>query len=211
MNKKEMEAELIGAIIGGGYISTACKKYIIGFTGHPEDDLGYYIYLSKLVEIVLGKNAFSKERLRGLRMKIYSKPICNYLVNSVGLISGSTKSFSVKISKQFFKEWSLLRYVIRGFADTGGSVFFSKKPGVKKYPSIELTTCSINLAKQLRKVLLNKGFRVTKLRSYSSKLSKRPCYKVCLYGIKNLQKWVKEIGFLNPTKKAKAENLLRDA
>lgn len=208
MNLLEMEAELVGALIGDGYISLACGKYIVGFTGHPKDDADYYEYLSSLAQKVWGKKMVAKVRLRGLRMKIYSKSICAHLVTEVGLIAGPSKSFSAKVPEHMLGDWNLLRFVIRGFADTDGSVFCSKKPGVEKYPAIELTTCSLVLAEQFREALLCRGFRVTKLRSYYSALSVHSCYKVCLYGRANLAKWMKEIGFSNPTKRAKAESFL---
>jgi hypothetical protein len=208
MGLLEMEAELVGALIGDGYISLASGKYIVGFTGHPRDDADYYVHLSCLAQNVWGKKMVAKVRLRGLRMKIYSKSVCAHLVNDVGLIAGPSKSFSARVPERMLGDWNLLRFVIRGFADTDGSVFCSKKPGVEKYPAIELTTCGLVLAEQLREALLCRGFRVTKLRRYFSALSVRPCYKVCLYGRLNLAKWIKGIGFSNPTKRAKAESFL---
>ena len=207
MDISPQEAELIGAIIGDGYISLACGKYIVGFTGHPRDDFEYYKYLSCLVELVWGKKIAAKVRLRGLRMKFYSKEICKHLVEEVGLMFGE-KSLSVVIPECFMGDWGLLKFVIRGFADTDGSVFCSKKPGVEKYPAIELTTSSLALANQLRSALLENGFRVTKIRSSFSKLSVNPCYKVCLYGKINLTRWLNEISFSNPTKLIKAKSLL---
>jgi hypothetical protein len=211
MNNLQKECELIGAIIGDGYISLAGGKYAIGFTGHPEDDVEYYKYLSSLIENVWDKKITAKVRLRGLRMAFGSKDICLHLINEVGLGHGENKSISAKIPDGIFSDWSLLRFVVRGIADTDGSVFFSKKPGVEKYPAIELTTCSLTLAKQLREALLCRGFRVTKLRSYSSKLSSNLTYKVCLYGKANLAMWVAKIGFSNPYKLARAKALLCDS
>jgi len=208
MGKAEMEAELIGALIGDGYISLACKKYIVGFTGHPEGDVEYYKYLANLIEIVWGKKIIAKVRLRGLRMKLYSKEVCNHLVAEVGLVAGDKKAYSAKIPEYILINWDLLKHTIRGFADTDGSVFCSKKPGVEKYPAIELNTCSLVLAGQLREALLGHGFRVANLRSCSSVLSNHLCYKVCLHGKKNLAKWMDEIGFSNPTKRLKALSLL---
>lgn len=208
MNLLEKECELIGALIGDGYISLACGKYIVGFTGHPEDDVDYYQYLASLMKQVWGKSQAAKVRLRGLRMKIDSKSACLRLVDGYGLIAGENKSLKASIPDFILSDWSLLKYTIRGFADTDGSVFYSKKPGIEKYPAIELSTSSLTLAGQLRAALLAQGFRVTKLRSHKQHHSSNLCYKVCLYGRKNLEKWINEIGFSNPTKLNKALALL---
>ncbi|MBT4191878.1 MAG: hypothetical protein HOE11_01080 [Candidatus Diapherotrites archaeon] len=210
MNKEEMEAELIGALIGDGYISLASGKYIVGFVGHPIDDLEYHKYLSKLMQKVWDKVPRSVIRLGGLRTKFYSKEICYKLINDLGLLYGAGKAKNVFIPEMFVLNWKLLKYIIRGIVDTDGSVFYSKKPGVEKYPAIEITTISIKLAEQLRESLLCQSFRVTKLRSYGGQLSKHRKYKVGLYGQNNLMHWLKEIGFSNPTKQAKAIALCSD-
>jgi hypothetical protein len=210
MKKDEMEAEIIGALIGDGYISLACGKYDVGFTGHPKNDVEYYKYLSSLIKIVWDKSPVAAIRLRGLRMKIYSKKVCEYLIGDVGLCFGEDKSLHVIIPTYLLFDWRLIRFVIRGIVDTDGSVFYSKKPGVEKYPSIEISTDSVALAGQLRASLIGQGFRVANIRRYLSKRSKHWTYKVGLYGKKNLQKWVEEIGFSNPVKLAKANALLGD-
>jgi len=210
MNLLEKEAELIGALIGDGYISLASGKYILGFTGHPKDDKEYYNYLSNLMLDVWGKEPYKEVRFRGLRMKIYSKPACLRLINFWGLAFGKEKSLYVVIPPRIFYEPALARAVVRGVVDTDGSVFCSKKPGIEKYPSIEITTISHKLGEQLRDLLLCWGFRVPKIRSYLSKRSKHRAYKVCLYGRRNLSRWCAEIGFSNPTKHNKALSLLSD-
>jgi hypothetical protein len=203
-----MEAELIGALIGDGYISLACGGYVVGYTGHPVNDKEYYTYLAQLISSVWSKKVTPKVRCRGIRIAFCSKVVCQKLVGSYGMVSGASKSISVFIPKALVADWRLASATLRGLADTDGSVFFSKKPGVEKYPSLEITTSSIILAEQVRELLLIHGFRVTNLRSYFSKLSKHRTYKICLYGKENLRKWMGEIGFSNPYKRARAEALL---
>ncbi|MBW2994157.1 LAGLIDADG family homing endonuclease, partial [Candidatus Woesearchaeota archaeon] len=102
------------------------------------------------------------------------------------------------------KDWRLAKHTIRGIADTDGSIFTANKHGSPNYPSIEITTSSYSLALQIRQILRQKDFRVAKIWSYKSKLSKRTTYKVPLNGKKNLAKWLKEISFSNPHKLKKA-------
>jgi len=93
--------------------------------------------------------------------------------------------------------------------DTDGSVFAVSKPRVKSYPSIEITTVSEILAKQLKHVLEKQRFRLTKIWSFLSKQSKRTCYGVALNGKDNLRKWIDEIGFSNPYKLDRAVSYLK--
>lgn len=105
---------------------------------------------------------------------------------------------------------SLLRCVIRGIVDTDGSIFVAKKPGVDRYPSIEITTSSQKLALQLRGILIGMGFNVANIWHYKSKKGKLITYKVPLNGKKNIKKWLKEIGFSNSYKLNRAKDAIRD-
>lgn len=82
------------------------------------------------------------------------------------------------------------------------------KQGSPKYPSIEMTTTSKALAFQLKEILEKRGFRVAKIWSYRSKLSKTRAYKVPLNGRKNVARWIREIGFSNSYKLKMALNSL---
>ncbi|MCX6750979.1 MAG: hypothetical protein NTZ83_05960 [Candidatus Pacearchaeota archaeon] len=108
------------------------------------------------------------------------------------------------IPQIIFDNWELARYTLRGIMDSDGSVFVSRKPGIERYPSMEITTTSLRLANQIRFLLIERGFRVTKIRSALSKTSKRIAYRVCLYGKENIRKWLREIGFSNLYKKNRA-------
>jgi len=55
--------------------------------------------------------------------------------------------------------------------------------------------------------LLNEGFRVPNIRAYKYKYSKNLSYKVSLYGRKNLNKWINDIGFSNDFKNKKARKI----
>lgn len=200
-------AEFVGALIGDGYIYTNKNKYIIGFTGNPITDKEYYEYLRRLINIAWKKEVKIKLRGRGIRIVINSKNIVNFLINEIQIKHGINKSESVVIPEVMTKDWSLTKLVIRGIVDTDGSVFVSKKPGIDMYPSIEITTSSPELAFQLRNILLSRGFRVAKIWSYKSKLSKRISYKVPLNGLENVDKWLKEIGFSNPYKLKRAKEI----
>ena len=115
----------------------------------------------------------------------------------------------MKIPEIILKDWNLAKHTIRGIMDTDGTVFVSKKLWVEKYPTMEITTTSPTLAKQLRKILLQQGFKVGNIRASLSKLSVRIAYQVPLYGKENIRKWLDKIGFSNLYKRERAKSYIQ--
>ena len=64
------------------------------------------------------------------------------------------------------------KLIMRGFADTDGSLFFGKKGTYQKhvYPTIELKSASFKLLKQFKALLQNNGF-TPHLRPATNRLS----------------------------------------
>ena len=121
---------------------------------------------------------------------------------------GKGKAEHAVIPNQIYLDLDLALHCIRGIADTDGSVFTSKKPGVESYPSIEITTCSPVLAGQIYQCLKQDGFRVAHVRSHQPKGDRLRVYRVGLYGFANLHRWMQRVGFSNPHKRRKAESIL---
>ena len=192
-------AELIGAIIGDGYIYRKNRKYQIGIVGNPNTDKEYLEKLKELIKKEWKKEVKIKLRSKAIRIVFYSKEICKFLTNDMKIFYGKGKCQRIMIPRQIFEDRNLAKLTIRGIADTDGSVFVSKKPGVENYHCIEITTTSVNLANQIKDLLNQNNFKVT------SRLEKRkninpnalPSYKVTLNGKENLKKWIGEIGFSN--------------
>jgi len=137
-------------------------------------------------------------------MVFNSKEICEFLINDMKMFHGKGKCQHITIPQEIYKNWNLAKHAIRGIADTDGSIFVSKKPGIEKYPSIEITTTSVNLANQLKEILIKIGFRIT-LREGKRKQPRGLIpYRIGLYGKRNLKKWMEEIGFSNPYKHQRA-------
>ena len=163
----------------------------------------------KLIYEEWDKEVKIKFRFRGLRMVFDSKRICEFLINDMKMFHGKGKCQNTKIPGEIYEDWNLAKYTIRGIADTDGSVFVSKKPGIEKYPSIEITTTSQNLANQLKQILVKRGFRVSLRENIRKQINALKAYKIALYGKKNLKKWVEEIGFTNPYKLNRALDYLK--
>lgn len=202
-------AEIVGVLIGDGYIYRKKHKYQIGFVGNPITDKESFDNLKELILKEWGKNVEAKVRAGGLRLVFNSKEICKFLIDDLGMPHGKGKCEKVFIPRIIFENWDLAKCTIRGIMDSDGSIFVSKKPGVERYPTMEITTTSLNLANQLRVLLIQRGFRVGNIRSSLSKLSTMPAYKVCLYGKSNVKKWLDEIGFSNKYKENRAINYIQ--
>lgn len=199
-------AEFIGIVLGDGYLYNGRTKYIIGIVGHPITDKEYYSYVQKLIYSLFNKKSEIKKIGGGLRIIFHSKAIFSFITKYFIPHYGKDKSEKIEIPKKFLGNWNLVRYTIRGLADTDGSIFTCNKPGSPNYPSIEITTSSITLANQLKNILQTKGFRVAKIWSYKSKNSKRTSFKIPMNGKKNLKLWMDNLGFSNPYKKRRAIN-----
>ncbi len=90
-------AELIGALIGDGYIYRSHRKYQIGFVGNPRTDLEYFRKLQKLIWTEWRKRSKIKLRERGIRIVINSKEICYFLINNLKIPYGNGKCEKVQI------------------------------------------------------------------------------------------------------------------
>ncbi len=202
----EKLSELIGIIIGDGNLDNIQKHYRIGITGDPVNDKEYFFYIQSLIKKTWNKEVKIALRGRGIRIVVNSKPAFLEITQKYGLPIGEGKCHKVTIPNVIEKDWNLARHTIRGIVDTDGSIFVANKPGSPNYPSIEITTCSIKLANQLKNLLLMRGFRVANIWCDKPRTpNSLPSYKVPLNGRENVRKWLQEIGFSNPIKRRKAE------
>lgn len=202
-------AELIGIEIGDGFLDNAQKHYRIGIAGDPINDREYFDYVKTIIKKQWMKDAKIVERQRAIYIRINSKSAFLELTQKYQLPIGEGKCEKVVIPEIIAKDWSLAKHAIRGIVDTDGSIFVADKPRSLNYPSIEITTCSLILATQLKKILSEHGFRVANIWRYQSKKKNtRPSFKVPLNGYENVYKWLRLIGFSNPVKRKKAENVI---
>jgi hypothetical protein len=193
--------EFVGAIIGNGNLWTDGSRYRVELTGDPNLDKEYFNYLSAVSSLLFKKQPYlTRVHQRGLRWRLQSKHAYSLLLD-LGLPAGSGKAHNVTIPDLIMHEnWDISKWTIRGIMDTDGTLFFSKKTYNQPiYPTIELRTCSIGLAKQMEALLLQNGFRA-RLRG-----DEKEGYHVALYGIEMLRKWTHEIGFSNPKHASKIQ------
>jgi len=183
----------VGAVIDDGNLWTDGSRYRIELTGDPRLDWEYYHYLLDKVFHLFGKRPYPlRIRRKGLRFRLQSKHAFQALTK-LGIPVGEGKAHKVEIPKQILeKEWSYAKWTIRGIMDTDGTLFFSKKTyKLPIYPTLEIRTYSRNLASQITEILRQNGFRAR------PRGNEERGFHVALYGVKMLEKWIKEIGFSN--------------
>ena len=195
MIKKKLNiqiCELIGAFIGDGFLSKS--KYTMGISGDKNLDKDYLYYLSKII-----KNNFSftnphlyhRKDECTLVLKTYSKELFQYF-KFLGFNPG-LKSKSVKIPSIILNNNKFMKVTVKGIFDTDGCVFFDNRKEYRNpYPRITLQIASLPLIKQLESYL-SKNFSL-----YVNK-SNRDGYRnyIEIYGHKQLETFLKQIGFSN--------------
>ena len=152
---------------------------------NKEFNLNPYIYCSK------------KENIRSLI--ITNRPFFEALVK-LGFPVGK-KGQKLKIPNKILKlPWDIKKYLIRGIFDTDGCIV-ARKDENYKYPCIIISSHSKPLIKQLYYLLRSKEypFWITKHKS-----------EIRMRGIKNVKRWMSDIGCSNLRHKYKYEYWLKN-
>ena len=192
--------ELVGLLLGDGTILYQYRRKFnrVGLSGDVLQDKIFFRSISETIFILCGKmpTICVRKHKKGQSLELYlnNKRFVCYLVHQLGLPYGK-KTYTVKIPKKFLS-WSRAQHVLRGLFESDGSLFFSKSKITIQYPSyprIELRTVSEMLARQMFDLLLDHNFNVQLMKT------KYGDYKVYLSGQAMLEKWVREIGFSNPS------------
>ncbi len=113
------------------------------------------------------------------------------------------KSHTVHIPTRFYFDQELLFRVIRGVFDADGCVFLDTRPVyARPYPRISFSTVSWTLYSQLV-CILEPLFPL-----YLHEVKNRGAYVLEIYGYKNVEQWMKTIGFSNPRHLHKIQSIL---
>ena len=98
----------------------------------------------------------------------------------------------------------MVRYIIRGFFATDGSLVLTDNNGIL-YPRIEANGISKNLLFEINNFLNSKGINCKfykakriKENGFGYPLNRKEQYRLQINGKKNLKKFEKIIGFINP-------------
>lgn len=188
--------EFVGAFIGDGYLSRYGKEgIVVGIAGNASLD-GEYLkeHLTGLIQkyFPLVRPSFCYRRDENtLQLRFYSKELSGFLI-SLGFSPG-IKTRTIKIPSSIEQDKILLYATIRGIFDTDGCLFFDRRTRYKTpYPRIVIQIASIPLITQLEKHLsADFSLYVDK----SNRDGKRNTLEI--YGHKQLQRFLKLIGFSN--------------
>lgn len=181
-------AEFMGILFGDGYALNKGRIHRIEITLNSSEDIHYKEYVCNLIKKLFNLNPKVRIRKQYHRIDIIinSMGMANF-VNDLGIPTGRKKN-RLKLPKWVSRNSLFLRYFLRGLVDTDGSLFFTKRGTYKlnKYPVIEMKLHDRNFISELANALKKLGFACVRTK-----------FKVQLNGIKNLEKWVEEIGFKN--------------
>lgn len=209
MKITEELAELIGIIIGDGNIhhNKKTRKYYIEITGNKEKEINYFNYISDLCNKILGKSGTIRICNDAIRIRIYSKKFVEFLIYELKMSYNQGKAYKTKIPNIILENKKFLPNCLRGIFDTDGTFFLANKGYRQDYPTLEISTCSENLAKQLEKTL-NPEFRIKKRIQKNNKYILGRRFILALNGEKETQKWFNLIGSSNNYKLNKYEQFL---
>jgi len=200
-------AEFVGILIGDGYLYE--RQYTIGIVGNHKTDKIYFNKIQNIILHLFNLKGKIRIRQRAIRLTLKSKGLFSFLTKVIDLEHGRYKGRNVKIPKIFIENNKFTKEVIRGIFDTDGTIFTSNKKGVKHYPTIELTTTSLQLANQVKEILRKEEFKVAGVRKYKYNHSWLISNKVSLYGKKNIFLWYKKICFSNNNKQEKLIKIIK--
>ncbi len=196
--------ELIGIILGDGYIRYNTKESIYGLeiTGDALDDHEYFQSIAEIIEKISKKKPkiWTKKEKKGqsLKLLIYDKKFIEFLIDDLDIVY-KNKTFTAEIPQKY-SEWKYSKHILRGLFESDGSLYFSrsKKLEYPSYPRIEITTSSKKLAEQIISIMKQKAF---KIQSRTRKEDKT--IRLYLSGPEMLEKWIQEIGISSMKKHSK--------
>ena len=205
-------ALLYGIMLGDGCLSLVYgKKKYIAIAGSIADDVPFF---NEIIRPII-KGMINKDipiKYYPQKGVIYLNFIKNDLFDFIG-------SFGFPIGKKLnqlgipkvFYENNLVKYVIRGFFATDGSLVLTDNNGTL-YPRVEANGIAKDLIKEISDFLNSSGINC---KFYKSKrvsitpnayLHKHQQYRLQINGKENLKKFVKIIGFVNPKQIEKLKN-----
>ena len=183
--------EFVGAFIGDGFLG---GMKTVGISGNSDLDKEYLGFQMKNINLLFGLEGkiFKRTNSKSVELRFNSKRFCEFMIDRFGFPKG-VKTYTVKIPEEILNsEEKFVFAAIRGIFDTDGCVFLDRRKIYKKpYPRISLQIVSKNLAEQLF-VVLSRTFSV-----YKGFNASRQSHYIEVYGIEQLQKWMRLIGFSN--------------
>ncbi len=194
MNKLLLAYET-GIHLGDGNLYDVERTHRVTYSGNLENEKEFYQkilfeILQKLFNLI--PLYYERKTDNSVLLVINSKKLVEFK-KSIGLAAGNKTN--IKMPEFIKKKNKLLKKCLSGIGDTDFSVSFKKnRKGVYVEPRMEMFCNSRNLAvdicNALRKFNFTFSFEETKRRNFNE-------FRIRMYGKRNLNKWIDEIGFKN--------------
>jgi ATP-dependent Lon protease len=200
-------AEIIGIHIGDGCISINDRYSEYAILGDITEEKDYYdeilvpLYNKIIFKKILGREVSPKKYLKNgtYGIMIFDKKVVNSFLG-IGLSSGS--KLNITIPEIILKDKKYWRPFLRGLFDTDGTIYFNKNYSIKdknkrkhNCPRIKLGLTSKEVIKEVYTMLKELGFNPYLKPPYKGKRDKNPVHSIMLQRIKDIEKFICEIGF----------------
>lgn len=184
-------AEIIGVMLGDGgiYINLRHGIHQTTVSGNSVTDYKYLIdYLKPFMQRVLGFEFKIKrhKKYKEILLINYNKKLVEVL-NNLGIPSGNKTKNNVSIPKWIFESEEYIKACIRGLIDTDGSV--CPITG-RNYPYIWFKSSIKNLRKDFTVSMRRIGIKI-------AKWTGKETPQTYIGGKKEIEKYIKEVGFKN--------------
>lgn len=199
-------AEIIGIHVGDGCISVnkRYKEYYLG--GDLNEEKDYHnkwvapLFNKKVMIPLYGKKVLYKEHPKvGIYgFHIFDSKIVEKFAEW-GINSGT--KINIGIPKIIMEDRKLIKRFLRGLFDTDGNIYFDKNRSAKypknNRPVISLTTVSKKLTEDVYNSLKFIGLNPRLKSPYKGKKDKNYVYRILIYRIEDIHKFIDKIGFKN--------------
>lgn len=194
-------ATLYGIMLGDGCLSLVHgRRKFIAIAGSMADDVPFF---DKIVKPAIKKLINNDIPIKFIPQKgaiqlNFVKYSLFDFIHSFGFPIGK-KGTRLFIPKLFYEK-KLVKYVIRGFFATDGSLVLTDNNGTL-YPRVEANGIAKHLIKEISEFLNSKGINCKFYRAKRNEhhyANSQEQYRLQMNGRENLKMFVKVIGFVNP-------------
>ena len=195
-------AILYGIMLGDGCLSlTAKNKKIVFISGSLKDDLPFFEkVISPILKSLTNKTypIHIKEYKGSIEIAFMNQELFEF-IHSFGFPIGK-KGNLLFIPKEFY-DINSVKYLIQGFFATDGSLVLTDNNGTL-YPRIEANGIAKDLIAEISSYLNSKDIKcnlyLAKRIKSTGFQNRKEQYRLQINGKKNLEKFIKNIGFINP-------------
>jgi len=199
-NYSKKLAEETGIHIGDGFMNIYKKDYSSRYvySGHAIDDFEFSQYVKALMKKLYNLDPSRENTQKNTIMLHYSRKELVKFKNKLGLPLGVKNN--IKIPQWIMENRDFKIACVRGIFATDGSLLFQKKHRtVNYYPQLKMSSKSKVLINQINCILNELDIKSSVCCDKEISHRHPNIIWLCfIYGRKNLQDFVKIIGFANP-------------